>query len=277
MSLANSTIWIGVATATVALLFGLFQKIRFIRGKLAHQAEMREESLANLSHELRKILTPMRGYIDLLLSGRCGALSGQQRQFIKNVSGNMDQMQGLVDTLLDLKSLERPDEDFNLKWMNLEETLQRAVQDYRIVADAKKLRIFVAMEGDLRLYGEPEKLRQVFSNLIANAVHYTLEGEIHIKAYPEGSDLYVQVRDTGIGIHPRDQERIFERFYRGSHHHVQKVVGSGLGLSIANSIVEKHKGKILVESEPGKGSNFIVVLPKEKRLNRRKIALKLVS
>ncbi|MBI4209324.1 MAG: HAMP domain-containing histidine kinase [Deltaproteobacteria bacterium] len=277
MSLVDSAILAGSVIATIALLFGLFQKIRSMRGKLARQAEMREESLANVSHELRKILTPMRGYTDLLLSGRCGTLSHQQKQFIKNVSGNLDRMQGLVDTLLELESLERPEEDLNLKWMNLEETLQRVVQDYRMIADAKKLRIFIATEGDLKLYGEPEKLRQVFSNLIANAVHYTLEGEIHIKAYSEGSDLYVQVQDTGIGIHPTDQERIFERFYRGSHHHVQKVAGSGLGLSIANSIVEKHKGKILVESKLGEGSSFIVVLPKEKRLNRRKIALKLVS
>lgn len=273
----NTMTMVLILTAGMLCLLWLLKKIGSIQKNHFHRVQMQEESLANLSHELRKILTPMKGYVDLILSGRTGGLNEQQSRFIKNVSENLDRMHKLVGTLLDLNFLENSSQDFDLKWINLENILQEVAQEYRVIADSKKLQIHISTKGDLNLYGDPEKLWQVFSNLVANAVHYTLEGEIQIKVYQDGSDLYVEIQDTGIGIPLKDQERIFERFYRSSHDHVQKIAGNGLGLSIAHAIIEKHRGKIGVESVPGKGSNFTIVLPKEKRKNRRKTALRLAS
>ncbi|HEY8742197.1 MAG TPA: ATP-binding protein, partial [Chloroflexota bacterium] len=225
---------------------------------------MKDEFVSLVSHELRTPLTSIKGYTDLLLAGEVGALATEQREFLEIVQRNADREVTLVNDLLDLSRLEAGQMELRRTRLALSPLLQEVADAFRPQLDAKQQRLTLDLAPHLPpVLGDAERLTQVFTNLISNAHKYSPAGAtITVSAMPQGDGLRVDVRDTGIGLTPEEQARIFTRFYRADNRTTREVGGTGLGLAITRALVERHEGTITVSSAPGAGSTFSVTLPR---------------
>jgi len=212
-----------------------------------------------VSHDLRSPLTSVLGYAELI--GRTGPLNEHQSEFMARLRSSIQDITALVNDLLDLGRLEAGF-DTRREIVQLENILGYTLDILGGQVNAHNLQVRFESEPNLPpLKANPLRLRQMFDNLIGNAIKYTPPGgQIHIRLRAEGGQIILQVSDTGPGIPPSDQPRIFEKFYRGENV-PDDVPGSGLGLAIVKSIVDSHHGRIWVESTLGQGSTFFVVLP----------------
>ena len=221
---------------------------------------IKSEFVANVSHDLRTPLTSIQGYVELL--PRVGSLNDQQRDFIQCVHNSMQTIITLIDSLLDIDRIET---GFDLEMMpyNLVQVVDEAVHNLRPQAEKKGRELHWQSPGALSLVQcNPQRLLQVVDNLISNAIKYTQEGgRIVVSAVEDEQHIVVSVADNGIGIPLAQQPYIFDKFYRVESEETIGVVGSGLGLTIVKTVIEKHNGRVWVESRPGVGSTFSFVLP----------------
>lgn len=220
----------------------------------------KEELIGNVSHELRTPLTSIRGFVDLLRSSRAGAVTAKQKEFLDIIAENVTRLTALVADLLEV------DRVAHVPVTSLRVDLVPLLRDALAVEESAALRkaltITLDAPDDLEVMGDPDRLRQVFGNLVSNAVKYTTHGGVAVRAERvEGERVRVEVRDTGIGIGPADRAQLFQRFFRVDDPSVRAVGGTGLGLSIVKTLVERQQGTVEVESEPGRGSCFRVLLP----------------
>jgi two-component system phosphate regulon sensor histidine kinase PhoR len=224
--------------------------------------KMRSDFVANVSHELRTPLTSIKGFVETLLDG---ALEDPEssRRFLTIVATETDRMVNLVQDLLELSRLEGTDRAWHLVPLDLGGLARETADSYREIAQEADLSLHVEIGDYLPpIQGDATLLRQVIANLLDNAIKYTEPGG-HVWLTLSGNDeaLHLSVRDTGVGIPTKHLSRIFERFYRVDKGRCRKMGGTGLGLAIVKHIVEKHHGKIAVESEYGEGTCFTVTLP----------------
>jgi PAS domain S-box-containing protein len=237
---------------------------------ITHQVEvnrLKSEFVATVSHELRTPMTSIKGYVDILLMGAAGALNDQQRRFLQVVKENSERLTILVNDLLDISQIEAGRLRLSIQPLNLEELVAQAVTELkqRIQGNEKQATIQIVSQPNLpRVLGDPERIRRILDNLLDNAYQYNLQnGQITVKMQPVGSGVQVDIKDTGVGIHPGDQSQVFERFFRGENPLVLGVSGTGLGLAIVQNLVQMQNGRIWVESAgiPGEGSTFSFTLP----------------
>lgn len=237
---------------------------------ITHQVEvdrLKSEFVATVSHELRTPMTSIKGYVEILLMGAAGQLSEQQNQFLQIVKINTERLNVLVNDLLDISRIEAGKVDLSFEMLDLSEIAEEVRQEQlrRAGEDQKSMQIDLEIPSDLpRVEGDLERVRQVMSNLVSNGYHYTPpNGKILIRIRQKEQRVQIDIQDNGIGILPEDQERVFERFYRGEDPLVLATAGTGLGLSITQQLVEMHHGRIWLESEgvPGMGSTFSFTLP----------------
>ncbi len=237
---------------------------------ITHQVEvdrLKSEFVANVSHELRTPMTSIKGYVDIMLMGAAGKLSSQQENFLKVVKSNTERMITLVNDLLNISQMETGRIELEIAPLDVRPVLESAIEGVRRMAANEKREMTLTLDvpADLPLtLADSARLRQIVQNLVDNAYHYTpAGGRISVSAHVEGAFLQVDVQDNGIGIPPEEQERVFERFYRGEDTLVIETAGTGLGLSIVQNLVEMHGGRIWVQSEgvPGAGSTFSFTLP----------------
>jgi PAS domain S-box-containing protein len=237
---------------------------------ITHQVEvdrLKSEFVATVSHELRTPMTSIKGYVEILLMGAAGPLATQQESFLQIVKVNADRLAVLVNDLLDISQIEAGRVVLTMQPVNLDEVADQAIEDLMHLSDKEGKPVIIEKEIQVnlpRVKGDPERLRHVFENLLDNAYQYnTANGRIIVAMHKEGNDLQVDITDTGAGIHPHDQERIFERFYRGDNTLTLGISGTGLGLSIAKNLVEMHNGRIWFTSKgiPGEGSTFSFTIP----------------
>ena len=223
----------------------------------------KSEFVSNVSHELRTPMTAIKGYTDLLHSGSVGPINGEQERFLAIIKNNADRLTALINDLLDISRVDTGRVRFVPQPLQIGDVIADVVNAMAGQAQVKnQILTYEVVAGLPDLMGDRDRLTQVITNLVSNAIRYTPnDGEIEVRAYPVEGAMRVDVRDTGIGIAPEDLGRIFERFYRADHPLVHEAGGSGLGLSIARMFVEMHGGRIWVESEQGKGSTFTLVLP----------------
>ncbi|MEW6408629.1 MAG: ATP-binding protein [Nitrospirota bacterium] len=212
--------------------------------------------MADISHELRTPLTAIRGAMDYLIAKSDGGTT----PFLEIVKNNADRLTRLVNDLLDLSRIEMGTIGMMLKPYDISTLINEIVITFQPLASEKKIELEVSTKRGLVTSIDEDRIRQVLINLISNALQFTPEGgKITVRAYEENSNVVVSVSDNGTGIAPEDQEKIFEKFHKvkdsGSR-------GAGLGLAICKGIVEAHGGSIRVESEVGKGSNFVFTLPR---------------
>ncbi|WP_067842915.1 two-component system histidine kinase PnpS [Amphibacillus sediminis] len=223
--------------------------------------QMRKDFVANVSHELKTPITSIKGFAETLLDDELTNIE-LQRKFLTIIYKESDRLQALIHDLLELSKLEK--EEFRLKIakVNMTELLSDSVEIVRSQAEQKAIEIKFEVANELFLTGDAPRLKQVFLNLLYNAINYTSEGgTILLRAKQTDQWLEVQVSDTGIGIPKALIDRIFERFYRVDKARSRNTGGTGLGLAIVKHILEAHDGLIQVESELDAGSTFTVSIP----------------
>jgi two-component system, OmpR family, manganese sensing sensor histidine kinase len=226
-----------------------------------------EESFARLkqftadaSHELRGPLMVMMSNVEFCLKYPQGMRS-DDREAMTVVLSAAEQMTQLTEDLLLLARAERVS---MVEWqsVDLSTMLQQLLQLYRLEAQAKGIQLTTEVAFPLRVVGDATKLERAFRNLLHNAIHYTLKGgSVNLQAMQSDQQILVTVEDTGIGIAPEHLDHIFERFWRADQARSYDGGGSGLGLAIAQTLIQLHGGAILVSSELGVGSCFVVQLP----------------
>jgi PAS domain S-box-containing protein len=237
---------------------------------ITHEVEvdrLKSEFVATVSHELRTPMTSIKGYVEILMMGAAGALNENQLHFLDIVKNNTERLNILVNDLLDVSRIEAGRVTLSIQAVDLREVAEDVISDVlrRSQEENRPMAVSVHAPQDLpRVNGDLERVRQILGNLVDNAYNYTPEnGAITVEMKANGKEIQVNVSDTGVGIKPEDQARIFERFYRGEHPLVLATPGTGLGLSIVRQLVDMHRGRIWVTSKgiPGEGSTFSFTLP----------------
>jgi PAS domain S-box-containing protein len=222
---------------------------------------MKSEFVATVSHDLRAPLTFMRGYATML--PMVGSLNDKQREFAEKIILGIEQMTNLIDDLLDLGRIEAGI-GLAREACRIDQIIAGVMDTVKPQALNKGLNLLVDVSPDLpTLSGDPTLLRQAISNLVENAIKYTPSGgQVGVSVTTDQNRFTLAVSDTGVGIAPADQARLFEKFFRVKQRGSTHVKGSGLGLAIVKSIVERHGGRVWVDSKLGKGSIFYVELPR---------------
>ncbi len=222
---------------------------------------LKSEFVATVSHDLRYPLTTMRGYATML--EMVWELNEQQTGYVKKILTSVDGMNQLVTSLLDLGRIDAG-VDLQLEMVPVQEVVDRVVGALQLQASQKQ----VVISSDISQHAIPlieadyALLQQALHNLVENAVIYTEpRGKVSVRVEPDKDQMVFNVVDTGIGIAPVDLPRIFEKFYRGGQKEAKKRQGTGLGLAIVKSIADRHKGRVWVESQLGKGSAFHLAIP----------------
>jgi two-component system phosphate regulon sensor histidine kinase PhoR len=223
---------------------------------------VRRDFVANVSHELRTPVAAVRSAAETLrraIETQPDAAS----EFVDMIERNADRLGQLVDDLLDLSRIESREFKLNLEAVNLEHVAGQVVSMSRERADAKGLRLSVAVAADApAARADRRALEQVLGNLLENAVKYCAPGaSVTVKAERDDATVRISMEDTGPGIEPQHLPRLFERFYRVDAGRSRELGGTGLGLSIVKHLVEAMQGRVAVESTPGQGSRFSFWLP----------------
>lgn len=233
--------------------------------------QLKSTFVSHVSHELRSPITAIKGYIDLFVEGNVGSLTTVQQDMLTIVQENTDRLIDLVNDLLDLSRIEAGHIELSRTMVRLEEIITGVVTLLQPQFKAKMQALTVSIDESLpTILGDSKRLRQVFTNLLTNANHYTpVGGCITITAQLDDSQVRVSVQDTGIGLSAYDQAHVFTRFFRAKNDVTETVEGTGLGLTISQSIVELHGGQITVSSVENKGSTFTILLPTIAEMKRR--------
>ncbi len=227
---------------------------------------MQKDFVANVSHELNTPLTTIKSYTETMLDSE-GVLEQEDlvRQFLSVIDSEADRMSRLVKDLLQLSRLESQRETWHKSVQNVTRLVESVIQKNRINASNKnqQLNSLFDPNQELPAYVDPDKIEQVLLNILSNSIKYTeAGGRIDVDALKRGENIYVTVRDNGIGIAEKEMSRLFERFYRVDKARSRSMgSGTGLGLSIAKQIVEEHEGTISIESKEGKGTAVTIRLP----------------
>ena len=196
------------------------------------------------------------------MTARCSRPSSQVIENLDVVVSEGERLTKLIDDVLDLAKIEAGKFTWNMATVSLSDVIERAIAATASLFEAKKLNLVRDVDSELpAVNGDQDRLIQVVINLISNAVKFTDSGSITCSAHLRGEELVVGVTDSGIGIAPGDQQKVFEKFKQVGDTLTDKPKGTGLGLPICKEIVEYHGGRIWVESEPGKGSTFSFTLP----------------
>ena len=223
---------------------------------------MRSQFLANVSHELRTPIFTIQGYLETLLNG---ALADPKvnKHFLQKASDHTVNLSNLLNNLIDISMIESGEMRMSFRYFDINKFIQDITSEFSLMVSEKKLKlVFNPVSEVLKVFGDKEKLHQVFVNLLQNAIKYTDEGTVELILEEEKKFVNIIIKDSGIGIPEEDLIRIFERFYRVDKARSRSVGGTGLGLAIVKHIVEAHNSKIFVSSKLGEGSQFSFKLKK---------------
>lgn len=243
--------------------------------RLAQVARMRSEFLSVISHQLRTPLSNLRWALEALMSGYLNHLQEKQLEYFDILKENSDRMQALVSDLLVVSRIEEGKLPIKKETFSLQELTKQIIDDFEPFAKAKNIKIFLTAEKNLpSVYTDPRQIRQVIENLLDNAIRYIppisieknkktfkKKREIRITLSSQNLFLLFKIEDSGIGISQEEQKYIFKKFFRGESAKKLQPQGSGLGLFIAKSIVERMGGKIGFHSLANKGSTFWFSVP----------------
>lgn len=220
---------------------------------------LKSEFVSTVSHDLRTPLTTVQGYIELL--ERVGPLTEMQEDFIEKALRSLRHITALISDLLDIGRIEAG-YDLEMLPCRMDRVIKEAVETYLIPAQQAEIELSYNLpDRPLWVLGNARRMRQVTENLISNAIKYNRPGGwVRVRAFRDHQHVIVRVEDSGLGIPLEEQPKIFERFYRVQLAETEDIHGTGLGLAIVRSVIQKHKGRIWVESAPAEGSTFAFVL-----------------
>jgi len=260
----------------------LYQELKETNSKLAKLERLKSEFISIVSHELRTPLTSIKNSLDIMLSGKCGEVTSAFDKFLSMAKRNCQRLSGIINDLLDLSKIEAGKMDYHFKDMDVNSVIEYVKSSLNVIAKDKGQTILTEESNNLPLVNaDSQRLEQVLTNLVSNAVKFTPEGKsIKIKSELINSDkivcpeifkeeisklngryVMISVSDEGIGISKENLLHVFDKFAQIENSLSRKVGGSGLGLPIAKQLIEAHKGAIWCDSEPEKGSTFSFVVP----------------
>lgn len=247
-------------------LFGAYLLWRDVRRDV-RMAELRSQFVSSVSHELKTPLTAIRMFAETLRLGRSKD-SEAQREYLDTIVNESERLTRLLNNVLDFSKIEQGKRVYRPETASLSEIIQTAARamEYPLSQQGFKLHV-QADEGLPEVRVDRDAIEQAILNLLHNAMKYSGESrEIELRLQRKDDYALIQVVDRGIGIDPREKERIFEKFYRIPSEENKRLPGTGFGLTLVSHIVKSHGGRIEVESAPGKGSTFSIYLPLEKEL-----------
>jgi len=241
------------------------RRLSIERAQLQQEKEMMKRNFVTLvSHQLRSPLTSVKQYFGVILGGFAGGVDTTQKEMLEKAGKNIDSLLQLIDDWLDMSRIEAGNITEGFKPVALAPILSEILELLKPSAEAKKVTVELDSRDDLpTVEGDRESLKQAFTNLISNAINYTGRGgTVTVSTAEEAGHWVVEIFDTGIGISEDNLHFIFDEFFRVKSKETRGISGTGLGLPIAQKIIEAHNGFIRVVSELGKGSTFSVFLPK---------------
>lgn len=261
---------------------GLYKEIKEKNSELEHLEHVKSDFISIVSHELRTPLTPIKNALSILSSGRCGELSENATKFIDMAKRNVTNLTSIINDILDINKIEAGKMNFDYKNMNIHSVIENVKNNFDIVAREHEINLNAQEQENLpNIYADSQRLEQIFTNLVSNAIKFTPQGKnitikselknsssITANSYFEqevkelnGDYIIVSVSDEGIGIKEENLLKAFDKFTQIENSLTRKVGGTGLGLPIARRLVKAHKGAIWCDSEENKGTNFYVALP----------------
>jgi two-component system phosphate regulon sensor histidine kinase PhoR len=220
--------------------------------------KIKKDFIMNISHELRTPLTAIKGFVETLEE----EVDRDKRHYLEIIKRHTDRLINIVKDLLILSELEEKETKLEVEEVDVAALVKDIMKIFEQKLKDKRLEVEVKVEEKIpSVKGDPFKLEQMFINLIDNAVKYTEKGKITIAVERKEDRIAIEVKDTGIGIPREHISRVFERFYVVDKSRSKRLGGTGLGLSIVKHIALLHGGEVAVESDPGKGTSFTVLLP----------------
>jgi signal transduction histidine kinase len=272
--LFRSGVFIGLVVFGILLVRSVVREVKQ-REKLAELNEklkaldkQKDEFVSMAAHELRSPLTAIKGYVSMVVEGDTGDIPEKAREFLADTGAVTDRLIRLVNNMLNVSRIEEGRIVYQMEVTNIIRAVQEIYFSFRIEAERKGIEITLDAPDGLKdeVYVDPDRVREVISNIVSNAVKFTEKGKIEIRiSNPKESSVKVEVIDSGPGISKEEQQKLFQKFYRAESTS-GKTFGTGLGLYITRLLVEKFGGKIGLISKPGKGSNFWFELPISKKV-----------
>jgi signal transduction histidine kinase len=249
--------------ARTAELEATYRELAASHTRLRELDQLKSDFLGNVSHELRTPLAAVKGYVDNLLDGVAGPLTDKPRHYLGRVRDNADRLGRMVSDLLDLTRIEAGKIELLPQALPLADVVSEVVDGLRHVAATRRVRVDLDLPPCPTVWADPDKVHQVVTNLLANAIKFSPPGgEVAVAAHAHAEGLVrLVVEDAGPGIPPAERERVFDKFYQVGRVEGERRPGTGLGLTIARHLVELHGGRIWVEDAPGGGAAFVVLLP----------------
>ncbi len=214
------------------------------------------------AHELKTPITPIRGYVEIMLNKELPR--EKETQFLSIVHRNTLRLELLINDVLDISRLESRAMRFDMQNLDIVKIIKTVEQDMKAAANEKKIKIGHKIKGKLPIVkGDKRRISQVLGNLVKNAVKFTKKGGITINAFTKNGNVVVEVKDTGIGISDENIPKLFTKFFQAQTSETREAGGTGLGLAICKGIIEEHGGEVGVKSRQGKGSTFYFSLPRK--------------
>jgi len=239
----------------------LFLK-RMTKNMTEQGRQVRFQFLSVLSHELKAPLNAIEGYMNIMKEKELGERLDAYDNIIERTLARINGMRSLIMDLLDLTKVSFEKKEAKQQVINLFDLAKMAIGTVQPFAIQCDVSVKLECDPSTTLFADPTDIEIIMNNLISNAVKYNKRGgEVLIRVFPDGDFLTMTFKDSGIGMNPEDLDHLFKDFFRAKNEKTRNITGSGLGLSIVKKVVDLYKGSITVESEPDKGSSFIVKLP----------------
>ncbi len=221
-----------------------------------------------VSHQLKTPLSAIKGYLEVLISEDIGNVNVKQKEYLEDALQNTYRMLGLVKDFLDVSRIEQGKMELNLKWSSLKKVIEETIKEFFFLARARNCTISFKTFGKIPLLNiDALKIKQVVTNIISNAIQYNQgKGEVEVSIKREKNNVIFICKDNGVGIAKDEKNKIFTKFYRSEIASYLSTEGTGLGLFISKSIIEKNGGRIWFTAKKGEGSTFYFSLPIKKRL-----------
>lgn len=221
-----------------------------------------KEFIAITSHQLNTPLSIIQGYVSLIKEGKAGKVTETQMNYINEIVSALKKMIDLTNNLLSISRIEQNKIKLEKSDVNVAEIIKKIMDTFGSFAKKKNIDLICMQpKKDLLVYADQEKLIQALSNITSNAIKYTQKGKVELSVNREAGNIVFQIKDSGIGIAPEEIERIGEKFYRTQQAIDADHQGTGLGVFIAKTIIEKHGGTLAIRSVLNKGTTFVVSLP----------------